>query len=74
MRRPDGEDSGEEGGGVYGEYGMGAQYLLPDKEELERVTPRIEKELETIWDNEDKERRNLMRLRENLISQWGRAD
>ena len=69
-----GEDSGEEGGGVYGEYGMGAQYLLPDKEELERVTPRIEKELETIWDNEDKERRNLMRLRENLISQWGRAD
>ena len=33
---------------------FGADYILPDREELERVTPKIEKQLETIWDTEEK--------------------
>lgn len=31
-----------------------ADYLLPDREELERVTPKIEQELESMWDVEEK--------------------
>ena len=31
-----------------------ADYLLPDREELERVTPKIEETLETMWDVEEK--------------------
>lgn len=49
-------------------------YLLPDREELERVTPKIEQELETIWDVEEKERKVLVRLRQQLINQWGRKE
>ena len=30
------------------------EYLLPDKEELDRVTPKIEQELETMLDTEEK--------------------
>jgi hypothetical protein len=47
---------------------------LPDREELERVTPKIEQELETIWDVEEKERKVLVRLRQQLINQWGRKE
>jgi len=47
------------------------EYLLPDREELERVTPRIEAKLETLWDEEEKERKGLMRFRQHLIAQWG---
>jgi len=53
---------------------FGADYILPDREELERVTPKIEKQLETIWDTEEKERKVLLRLREKLIEQWGRSE
>jgi len=49
-----------------------ADYLLPDNEELERVTPKIEQELETIWDIEEKEQKVLVRLRQQLINQWSR--
>eukprot|EP00960_Hanusia_phi_P064508 765813-Hanusia_phi.AAC.2 len=53
---------------------LGADYILPDREELERVTPKIEKQLETIWDTEEKERKVLLRLREKLIEQWSRSE
>ena len=36
-----------------------ADYLLPDREELERVTPKIEQELESMWDVEEKVFRKL---------------
>mmetsp|Transcript_51647 Transcript_51647/g.121236 ORF Transcript_51647/g.121236 Transcript_51647/m.121236 type:complete len:445 (-) Transcript_51647:89-1423(-) len=49
------------------------EYLLPEREELERVTPRIEAELETLWDEEEKERKGLSSLRQRLISQWRAA-
>ena len=51
-----------------------AQYVLPDREELERVTPKIEAQLETIWNDEEKERKVLGRLRQQLINQWQRSD
>eukprot|EP00286_Rhodomonas_abbreviata_P023212 CAMPEP_0181300118 /NCGR_PEP_ID=MMETSP1101-20121128/6716_1 /TAXON_ID=46948 /ORGANISM="Rhodomonas abbreviata, Strain Caron Lab Isolate" /LENGTH=435 /DNA_ID=CAMNT_0023405327 /DNA_START=292 /DNA_END=1599 /DNA_ORIENTATION=+ len=55
-----------------GESAEEAEYLLPEKEELERVTPRIEAELETLWDEEEKERTGLRQLRQRLIDQWAR--
>jgi len=51
-----------------------ADYLLPDREELERVTPKIEHELETMWDLEEKERKVLGRARQQLMNQWGRSE
>eukprot|EP00961_Rhodomonas_salina_P278220 3759267-Rhodomonas_salina.2 len=45
----------------------------PGEQELERVTPRIEAELETLWDEEEKERKGLSSLRQRLISQWRAA-
>jgi len=51
-----------------------ADYLLPDREELERVTPKIEQELESMWDVEEKERKVLVRLRQQLINQWERTE
>lgn len=66
-------------GGILGEMqdaeeSNRAQYVLPGREELERVTPKIEAQLETIWNDEEKERKVLGRLRQQLINQWQRSD
>jgi len=51
-----------------------ADYVLPDREELERITPKIEEELESLLDEEEKDRKVLQRLRQQLINQWGRTE
>jgi len=40
------------------------------REELERVTPQIEQRLESLWDEEEKEKEGLVKLRQKLIDQW----
>lgn len=45
-------------------------YVLPDREELTRVTPLIEQRLESIIDEENEEKERLAALRERLAKQW----
>lgn len=46
------------------------EYHLPDRAELEIVTPLIEKQLETMHKTEVQEKRKLLSLRASLQKQW----
>ena len=46
------------------------EYVLPDVEELARVTPLIEERLETIIEQESEEKEQISAVRANLLKQW----